>query len=318
MMMDTNRADSQFDYQRSGSHGIDNANWSDIAKVLFRFGARAERNTNREPNALWKFPNGKVVPIPVAVRGKAGRGGVSNVLRCIKEAGVPTILFLAALREQGVPFIQAPKDVTIIQRYLRERNPSLATPNEWRRAFSEAVRFVESGGKEQEKKQVQIVVPEKSYPYTIRQIVDSVTDDKKEARVFATRIASQLSGGYGLAERLRKAGEAKATGAHNTPNRYRFTESGAMRMAEWTEKAIQQELKKKAATERATEPAKEQDMADSQHAYKPEEQRRTIPPLPTPAEPNENIIRAVLKLCRDKGVQPVIDIEATLMRLADS
>lgn len=217
---------------------MDRAVWSQVRAVYARFGGATERNTTKENSTLYRMPGGVQVQGGRAsdVNKKVGREGLKMIMQGVRRAGIPPILFLAAMAEQGVAFVSKSADVSKAQRWLKETNPDLTTKASWKtaeRSLSEWIkeRQVELAPLDRE---TESVPTQRQYPYTIREAVELTGREGKEA----TRLASQLAGRIRAENRL---GRQLAAGGHlHTEQRgkrkfYHVDEPGAMIIARYVE-----------------------------------------------------------------------------------
>ena len=327
--------------------GTRKTSWDDIRKTLKRFGAKEMRTTGGHNNVMMELPTGTTV-MTGKPNGRHKRShpvmkeGLRSVLSAVAEAGLDPQLFLAALdNDGGITWYQRPEEVEAMARFLRDERPPLDTPTDWKRALQAYADSLPVPTPPEEPKlqvdlteeePVQTATPAPPEPiYSTMDVMDLAGVPRGSAlrnRVVAA-VGKGMTTRRGFFADLKERGDAVRKKQHEQAgySENRFTEAGALAVAQWVQETRGEELAKLAL---APPPS------PTSSASPPETDAPVEPPPPAPATssitmaapytPRDHYMSvgtAVLRVCQAAGIEPRfigtrLDLEDTFLALAEA
>lgn len=308
--------------QRSGTWGLKNASYRQIAKAIEMLGGSFLR-TGGNSHRIYEL-NGKRLTLvhPHKVNNLIGRSTLTSYIGYAEEAGIQPALFVAVLGAAGASWVRQPADLRELERLVKQ-NPSLLTYDKGRetlintaekaivrrgiaRSKSAAAEEQETGDKR----------PDSAFTHGMSEAIRLGGGDARWVAKFSSKLSTQLAKGEGLGGRLIENDHArKVFNPHPKVSRvsWMFTEAGALEIAQKVEQAIGG----------GEAPQKEEEAVAQPEPIK--HQPAPLAPRPRTDAPNPDTERsmALLTLCQHHRILPAmvgmtLDIDATILRLAEA
>lgn len=318
----------RFQPRPSGTWGMRNASWKQVAEALEMLGGQFAR-TSKNGHVIYNLDGNSLTLTGASKMGQLiGRSTLKNFVKLVEDAGVPQLHFITALSLAGAGWSQKP-DVVRVMEVIVRKHKGLMKTSEGRRTLHHYLMEDMDGEKKVTKEVAQVLREEDQAPtnhkYTHR-LTDAVrlanTPDNLVNR-YRARLSWHLQQATGPAKEWLAGDLVRRL---PDPNGVRaevwlFNEEGALAAAHYVEEAMREQGVLPSAPEPSPEP--EPEPVGEPVEEEPVEQVAPVEKAPEVIEQKQElgVAEAVLALCIYHQVMPVmdgvaLDVDATLRKLA--